>query len=161
MSNRVLTRVIRRFSIFVPLMVFMACAPDEICFTDNDTRVRISFQRVIYPDTDSAFTENDTLIVFQITALDTDSIFVALDTLFSATLPVNTVANATTFVFNTQLGTQTLELLYRRKQRLISVECGPEQIIDNLEAGETSFDSLSIIQPSLSDQVTTNVEVYR
>jgi hypothetical protein len=138
----------------------MTCAPDEICFTDNSTLVRIDFKRVVYADTDSAFLENDTLIFFQVSALETDSIFIQLDTLSSLVLPVNTGQDQTTFTLDTDRGSHHLELQYHRAQRLISVECGPEQIFDQLEARAATFDSLSIKQPNLTDPPATNVEIY-
>ena len=161
MRNRVPARVISQITIVAIFFGSIACAPDEICFTENDTRVKIDFNRIIFPGTDSAVVENDTLIVFQISALGTDSIFVELDTVSSVILPVNTVADATTFVFETDQGTQSLELMYQRSQRVISVDCGPEQIIDGLEIGQSTFDSLEVVQPALIEQPNTNVEVYR
>lgn len=160
MRNRVLPRVIHKIRLLAVFMGFIACAPDEICFTDYSTQVRIDFKRIIYPGTDSAFLENDTLIFFQISAQDTDSIFIQTDTLSSVVLPVNTAVNETTFVFNTDRGTNHLELQYQRTQRLISVDCGPEQIIDQLEAGQSTFDSLEVVQPTLSEPPVTNVEIY-
>ncbi|GJM30106.1 MAG: hypothetical protein DHS20C17_27410 [Cyclobacteriaceae bacterium] len=138
----------------------MACAPDEICFTDNGTTVGIDFQRVVYPGTDSAFLENDTLIFYQVTALETDSIFLALDTLSSLVLPVNTGKNQTTFLFDTNRGNHQLELKYDRTERLISVDCGAEQIIGLLEAEVIGFDSASVLQPALTQPANTNVEIY-
>jgi hypothetical protein len=161
MRNRVLTRVMRRILVLATFMGFMACAPDEVCFTENGTQVKIDFKKVIYPNTDSSFAERDTLIVFQIAAVDTDSIFMEVDTISSVVLPVNTGADVTIFEFDTDLGVHTMELQYQRTQRLISVDCGPEQIIEDLEAGETTFDSLEIIQTTLLSDPTTNVEVFR
>jgi hypothetical protein len=157
MKNRLLPKLL-------PLMVLAgitACAPDEICFTDNSTQVRIDFKRVIYAGTDSAFTENDTLVFAQVRALDTDSIFVDADTLSSVILPLNTGKNETTFVFDIGLEMHTLELRYQRTQRLISVDCGPEQIIDQLESVQSTFDSLAVLQPVLTEPPATNVEIYR
>lgn len=161
MRNRVWSWVVSKLAILATFMGFTTCAGDESCFTDNDTRVKISFKRVIYPDTDSSFLENDTLIFSRVTALDTDSIFIGTDTLSRVVLPVNTGVNVTVFVFDSDQGSDTLELRYQRQQRLISVDCGPEQIIDNLEAGAFTFDSLGILIPALLEQADTNVEVYR
>jgi len=161
MRNRVWCWVINKLAVFATFMGFMACAPDEICFTNNDTQVKISFKKEIYPGTDSAFFENDTLIFSRISALDTDSIFVESDTLFRVVLPVNTGTNATIFIFDSDQGSDTLELHYQGTHKLISVDCGPEQIIDNLEAGVFSFDSLAILNPVLLESENTNVEVYR
>ena len=155
------TRVIKKITILAAFFGCIACAPDEICFTENDTRVKIDFNRIIFPNTDSAVVENDTIIFFQITALGTDSVFVEIDTVSSVILPVNTLADATTFLFETELGMQSLELMYQRTQRVISVDCGPEQIIDGLAVGESTFDSLEVVQPALIEQPNTNVEVYR
>ena len=156
MRNRVRSWVVNKLAILATLMGFIACAPDEICFTDNDTRVKINFKKEIYSGTDSAFFENDTLIFIRITALNTDSIFIESDTLSRVVLPVNTGVNTTTFIFDSDQGSDTLELRYQRQQRLISVDCGPEQIIDNLEAGVFTFDSLGILNPALLEPVNTN-----
>ena len=161
MRNRVRSWVVNKLAILAAFMGFVACSPDEICFTDHDTQVKINFKKEIYSGTDSAFFENDTLIFIRITALDTDSIFVESDTLSRVVLPVNTGVNITTFIFDSDQGSDTLELRYQRQQRLISVDCGPEQVIDNLEAGAFTFDSLKIMNPILLVQENTNVEVYR
>ena len=149
-----------RMAILGVILGVMACAPDEICFTDNSTEVRIDFKRIVYPDTDSAFTENDTIVFLQITALNTDSIFVQLDTLSTVVLPLNTGMDETTFLFDTDQESYNLTLNYQRAQRLISAECGPEQIIDDLLVEQSTFDSLAVVQSSLIDPPITNVEIY-
>ena len=154
-------RVLPKLSLLAVLMGFAACAPDEICFTENSTEVRIDFKRVFYAGTDSAFTENDTLIFLQVSALETDSVFIEADTLSRVVLPLNTGKNETTFVFDTDQSTHTLGLQYQRTQRLISADCGAEQIIDQLEAVQSTFDSVTIVLPQLTEPPTTNVEIYR
>jgi hypothetical protein len=99
------------------------------------------------------------LIFSQITALLTDSLFVVSDTLSTIILPVNTGADVTVFILDSEQGRDTLEFNYNRQQRLISVECGPEQVINNLEAGQSTFDSLGILHQELIEEVT-NVEIY-
>ncbi len=153
-------RVVGNLAIVAVIVGVMTCAPDELCFTENGSEVRIDFKRIIYPDTDSAFTENDTLIFLQIKALDTDSVFVQMDTLSTVVLPINTGSDETTFLFDTERGAYALELSYQRKQRLIPADCGPEQIFDELAATTFSFDSLAVIQPRLIDPPITNVEIY-
>jgi len=160
MRNRVWSWVVNKLAILGTIMGIITCAPDEVCFTDNDTQVKISFKKEVYSGTDSAFFENDTLIFSRITALDTDSIFVEVDTLSRVVLPVNTGVNLTVFLFASDQGSDTLELSYKTVSRLISVDCGPEQIIDHLRAGVSTFDSLEILNPALLLQVITNVEVY-
>ncbi len=159
--KRVRSRVVNKLAILFTFIGIITCDPNELCFTDNDTRVKISFKRIIYSNTDSSFLENDTLIFSRITALGTDSIFVESDTLSTVVLPVNTGVNFTVFLFDSNQGSDTLELSYKTISRLISVECGPEQIIEDLEAGVFTFDSLGILNTALLEQVITNVEVYR
>jgi hypothetical protein len=161
MRNRVWSWVVNKLAILVTFMGIITCAPNELCFTDNDTQVKISFKKEIYSGTDSAFFENDTLIFSRITALDTDSIFVDSDTLSTVVLPVNTGVNFTVFLFDSDRGRDTLELSYKTISKLISVECGPEQIIEDLGVGVFTFDSLAILNSALLEQVNTNVEVYR
>ena len=102
MTKRIITRLLLRLlsiSFFAGLV--LNCAPDEICFTDHGTQIQIDFKRVTYPGTDSAFVENDTLIFFQVSALETDSIFLVQDTLSSIVVPVKTGKNQTIGVFDT------------------------------------------------------------
>ena len=160
MRNRVRPGVIKLLVILVFIIGFFNCAPDEVCIGLNNTELRIDFKRVVYPDTDSAFVENDTLIFYQISAEDTDSVFVELDTLSRVFLPVNTGQNETTFLFDTDRGSHSLNLSYRRTSRLASVDCGPEQLIEQLTTGPSSFDSVAVLQPALTDIPNTNVEVY-
>ena len=154
-------RAVGKVAIFVVIIGTMTCAPDEICFTDNSTEVKIDFKRIIYPETDSAFVENDTLIFLQITALETDSVFLQVDTVSTVVVPINTGKDETTFLFDTDQNSYSLALEYQRTQRLISADCGPEQIIDELTLKQSTFDSVSVIQPTLSDPPITNVEIYR
>lgn len=160
MKNKLSASAVHRWLTLFILFALLNCAPDEICFTDHGTQIQIDFKRVTYPGTDSAFVERDTLIFFQVSALETDSIFIAQDTLSSIVVPVNTGKNQTIIVFDTDRGTHQLELSYHRSQRLISAVCGPEQIINTLETGTTSFDSAVVIQPALIEPADSNVEVY-
>ncbi len=161
MRKRVAPWTVLSIYFLIPLAGLFSCAPDEICYTENGTEVGILFRRIIYPDTDSAFVQNDTLIFEQVTALNTDSIFIQSDTLTGMALPLNTGSDNTTFIFDTELGSYTLDLKYQRIQRLISVACGPEQVFDQLQAGPSTFDSLAVVLSSLTDPPQTNVEIYR
>ncbi len=140
--------------------VLGSCAPDEICFSDNTTLVQLEFLTIQYEGTDSAEVVNDTLIFNSITAQATDSVFVEGDTLAKLALPVNTADTVTWFLFDSDRGMDSLQLSYRVFRRLISEECGPEQIFDELNLGSTSFDSVVIIAPLLNQQIAKNVEVY-
>lgn len=138
----------------------LSCAPDELCFTDNTTLVEIKFLKTIYAGTDSATLENDTLIFNSVKALDTDSVFLSADTLSALSLPINTGADRTVFLFDSDQGMDTLELTYKRFQRFISEECGPEQIIDSLNSGQVSFDSVVVVNKLLNEGIPINVEIY-
>ena len=154
-------RAVRRLAIFALIMGIFACAPDEICFTENSTQIKVDFKRIVYPGTDSAFVENDTLIFLQITAQETDSIFRQADTLSTIVLPLNTGKDETTFLFDTDQNSYSLGLKYVRTQRLISTDCGPEQIIEELTLEQSTFDSAAVVQPILIEPPVTNVEIYR
>jgi len=160
MIKGLITRAVFKLSVSTVFAGLVACAPDEICFTDNSTLVNLAFKRVTYAGTDSAFVENDTLIFYQVTALETDSLFILQDTLSRMALPVNTGVDQTTFLFETDQGDYSLEVSYHRTQRLLSAECGPEQTYDELETGATNFDSAVVEIPALTTSTQANVEVF-
>lgn len=138
----------------------VGCAPDEICFSENTSLVEVNFVEELYAGTDSAEVVNDTLIFYSVKALGTDSIFVEQDTLTFLSLPVNTADTITWYLFDSERGMDSLELRYRRMQRFISEDCGPEQIFDELKPGTSSFDSVVVTNTLLNAQISNNVEVF-
>jgi hypothetical protein len=142
-------------------LFFVACAPEEVCITDNTTLIEVGFYKELFAGTDSAMMEQDTLIVNRITALGTDSIFVTSVSLSEVSLPVNTGSNETTYIFELPSGDQTLQFSYQVFTRFVSEECGLEVIIDSLQVGQTSFDSVVVTQRLLNTDIENNVEVYR
>lgn len=154
---------IGRLAVLLMMLVFghLGCAPDEICTTGNDTLVKIKFLVRQYPGTDSARILTDTLIFNSVGAVGTDSIFISGDTLTALAIPLNTGTNSTTFLFDSNQGVDTLQLNYQRFQTLVSVDCGPEQVIDSLKLGIFSFDSAVISGTLLHKEVVSNVEIYR
>ncbi len=157
-------RVLNWLALYTGFLTLLSgCAPDENCFTSNSTQVKIQFLQILNPGTDSAESVVDEVIFNSIIARGTDSIFVEDDTLSKVVLPINTAANETLYIFDTDQGLDCLALRYERFPRLISVDCGPEQIIDSLSLGSFSFDSAAVTNTLLIDvpELTENVEVFR
>ena len=142
-------------------LFLVACAPEEVCITDNTTLIEVGFYKELFAGTDSAMMEEDTIIVNSITAFNTDSIFVLADTITAVSLPVNTGTNETTYVFELPTSNQSLQFSYQVFTRFVSEDCGLEVIIDSLQVGQTTFDSVVVTQRLLNSDIENNVEVYR
>ena len=143
------------------VIIVSSCLDDPDCVRTADTALVISFKRL----SDS---KADTIILFNISADGTDSIFYKstepdeLDTLNgSALLSVNPYAEETLFTFLFPLGLQkTMRVGYRSQARFISEECGSERNQIDLTILETQFDSVRVVNPVLSTNRTPNIEIY-
>lgn len=79
----------------------------------------------------------------------------------TVTLPVDPDTSAVTFVFDiVGYGVDTLTLSYQNGVRLISEECGFEQIYSELDYVRSDFDSISIRNRILAEQINEDIRVY-
>ena len=138
-----------------------ACAPEEVCISDNTTLIEVGFYKELFAGTDSAMMEADTVIINSITALDTDSVFVTSVEVTAVSLPVNTGMEQTTYTFDLPEGLQTLQFSYQLFSRFVSEDCGLEVIVDSLKLEQTTFDSVAIRATLLNSEIANNVEIYR
>ncbi len=151
-----------RLAVFVLcVLVVVSCLDEPDCVKDADTALVIQFKRLIDG-------KNDTLIFYRVEAQGADSIFYGqnpdvLDTLRGTpvVVSVNPYATSTEFTFYFPVLERKLDVGYTRSARFISEECGSEVSFSRLRIIQTEFDSVRLVNPTLSKSRTVNIEIYR
>ena len=140
-------------------MLFMvglatACLEDAECVKSGDTALVIKFKKL-------SDGKADTLFVVNVTAMGTDSVFYTSKQLNgSAVLSVNPYAGETEFTFVFEAEQKTLKVGYRNEVRFVSEECGTDRVQVDLKILETQFDSVRVVQPVLTKDRNTNIEIF-
>ena len=143
-------------SIFILFVYFFVVACTETdCNSVNNADLKIKFI--------SKTTGNDTSFAFNAVKMRAnDSIFYDLEDESSLfILPLNPTTNSVTILFETALSTDSIVANYESRQRLISVDCGPEQLYVGLDTSLSTFDSLIVVASSLKSSNESNIEIYR
>ena len=145
--------------IILVIIVASSCLDDPDCIKTGDTALVISFKKL-------SDGKADTVVLFNVSALGSDSIFYntdpdELDTLNGkATLSVNPYTEETLFTFLFETETLTLRVGYKNEVRFISEDCGSDRVQYDLTILETQFDSVRVVNPVLSTNRTPNIEIY-
>lgn len=142
---------------FTILFGAAACSEGSECYSENTSTISINFFKRNTLDPDTAFYEQDTLVVSRVYAIgNEDSLIVENDTIFGTlVLPVNPQNNTTAY----RIGRHNLTIRYDIQQRIMSPDCGVEQIFSNLDTVTYSFDSL-VIKSRTLDRNEVNFEIY-
>ena len=143
--------------IFILLVGATACSEGSDCYSENTSTISLSFFKRNTLNPDTSFYERDTLVVSRVYTVDNpDSLIMANDTIFGTlVLPVNPQNNTTAY----RIGRHNLTVRYDIQQRIMSPDCGVEQIFSNLDTVTYSFDSLVIKSRNL-DRNEVNFEIY-
>jgi len=75
-------------------------------------------------------------------------------------IPLNADADITTYNFEFEGKTNTLQLGYTRTQRLLFDVCGNQMLLSNLDTILHDFDSIRIINDTIQDPPVTNLEIF-
>jgi hypothetical protein len=150
--------------IFALVLLLVSCLDKPDCISQADNALLIAFKKVV-----SNGVVADTVVLYHIVATGADSVFYrqhpvdVADTLKGtpATLTLNPFADSTEFVFKFPLEEKVLLLRYQRSFRFINENCFSELRIHNLEVVFSEFDSVRIVQPTLTKTKTVNLEVFR
>lgn len=108
----------------------------------------------------------DTVVLYQVVALGTDSIFYSPgdkpDTLrgINATLAVDPFNTQTSFTFYFHEHQKELRVGYTREIRFVSDECGSEIFLSSLEILNTTFDSVRVVNSQLTKSRVVNIEIF-
>lgn len=134
-------------------ITFCSCETTD-CITFSSRFVSVQFF--------DSTTSNPKNIEFSlITALEADVIFYS-DTLLSQYyLPVNTEKEQTTFLFlNMDNSIDTLSLIYDKREKLISEDCGFDLLFNNVEIEYTTFKMAESLGNDLSRLNEENIKIY-
>lgn len=76
------------------------------------------------------------------------------------TIPLNDGADITTYNFEFAGKSNTLQLGYKRTERLLFDVCGNQQFISDLDTIMHNFDSIRITKDTIQDPPVTNLEIF-
>lgn len=126
---------------FISLLWATSCLDDPDCVTTTPSTIRANFYNGRTGDP-------DTVQVNSIRVSGSDSLLVSGDTLITGlTLPLNPSGPESVFSFDTDLGIDTLVIVYHLGTRFISPDCGVEFIYTDLDYSRVDFDSVQVINP--------------
>lgn len=105
--------------------------------------------------------ERDTVQINSLRVLGvSDSILVTDLEVTGVILPLRQDTSSVTFVFDSELGLDTLVINYETRSRLISEECGIDIILAELNVGRSTFDSVSIENTTLIEDVNEDIRIF-
>jgi hypothetical protein len=146
----------RKPLIIFSLFLLSACVDDELCIGTGTNIVKVKL-----------FEFEDPLNPISVTF---DSIGVSGNpeffpsyndsTISTINLTIDPNETFTRFVFFTTDSSDTLELTYVIKTRLISPSCGPELLYSDLEVIHYTFDSLILDESVIEREIETNIRIY-
>ena len=145
----------------VSFLGFLSCSEESDCFSENTAIIRIEFFQLNTLDPDTSFYEVDTLVFTSLKSvyvvgneerqiIDSTSVFQRM------ALPVDPRIDTTAYV----IGRDSLTISYDIRQRILSPDCGVEQVYSNLDTLHSTFDSLVIDNRNLGIN-EINFQVYR
>ncbi|MGB3464203.1 MAG: DUF6452 family protein, partial [Cyclobacteriaceae bacterium] len=102
-----------------------------------------------------------TLEFSEITIKDLEIPILNFDTTLSTfALPIDNYDTTVTYYFNSELGRDTLVLDYVSQYYIYYEECDPAQRFFGLEIRSHTFDSVSIVNRELNNDIIRNIEVF-
>lgn len=165
--------MLSRILLYILLLgLFFSLGCEETpCTTVFTNEFEIEYFKLVYNETDSETVEQPEVIFTKVFALgNEDSLLVSDLQATTITISVDPNAAITAFVIETLDSTtiedssivfvDTLEVSYNRRQRLISEDCGPEQLYVDFEISETTYDSINLFNDQLRTTNTRFIEVF-
>ncbi len=139
--------------VIISINLILSCGDIPTCLDKETSLVKIKF----IDDTGAA--TNITLLSLK--AINNELGFTEYSdsTLKILSLPLNPGATTTTFILEQENVTDTLALAYSVKAKLISPECGLDAAFDKLDTAFTTYDKLRILNKSILEDVTVNIEI--
>ncbi|MCA6078984.1 DUF6452 family protein [Fulvivirga sedimenti] len=136
------------------MLVGQACLDDPDCVNTTTDFITVRFYDLAtnLPDT--------SLVLRRVTAIGSDSLLAEQDTVNSVRLPLDPRGSLTTYAFDTNLGRDTIVLVYNLGTRLISEDCGIEFIYSELDYSRCDFDSIRIVNRIPNEQVNEDIQIY-
>lgn len=130
-----------------------ACLDEPDCISKTTNFVNLKFYNL---ENNTA----DTITVNALNVLGSDSTLVAEQDIVQVRLPLKPDQKQSTFIFDSELGIDTLILSYQASARLVSEDCGIETVYANLDYIRNDFDSINVVNKVLIEDVTEDVKIY-
>ncbi len=135
-------------------LVGQACLDDPDCVNTTSDFVNVRFY-------DAATNLPDTsLVLRRVSAIGSDSILAEQDTVNFVRLPLDPRGPSVTYAFETNLGRDTLVLIYNLGTRLISEGCGIEFIYSELDYSRCDFDSIRVVNRIPIEEIDEDIQIY-
>lgn len=149
-----LSMKIFNYIIFLTASILItSCLDDPDCNSKTTNFVNVKFYN-------SSNNEADTLNVSSLAVIGIDSILVEEAKVSYVRLPLRPDTLETTFIFDTELGIDTLILKYNINTRLISEDCGIERVYADLDVVRSDFESFQIVNKVLVKEITEDVKIF-
>ncbi len=143
-------------------LIIISCNDINYCQLVDDTNfiVFALFDRDTTSLTESADFSSVTMKGLDLRLIGFDLSQRSDTTLSVFALPINTLDSTATYYFESDLGLDTMVINYDSQYYIFFEDCDPAQSFFNLEVISHTFDSVSVVNSDLNDQIVRNVEVY-
>ncbi|MCG8311490.1 MAG: hypothetical protein MI975_29145 [Cytophagales bacterium] len=169
--------------VFLSGLIFFSCA-NEDCISIFNNHLLVEFIRADTLESGEIILEPVDTVFHEVTAIGNDSVFYTPDTLIRSilTLPVDPAGERTSFrlemldsITYDTLSLDPIEIdtnyhvnptphiitvTYRRRQRIISEDCGVEITYTNVKVDESTFQTINLVEDKLSRLNEANIEVF-
>jgi Family of unknown function (DUF6452) len=139
-------------------LVAVSCLDEPDCYNLNNSIIGVSFRKM-------ADNKADTVALIGVSINGTDSLFYENRLATGVDLPLNVLSNQAEISFQlldgTNVVTNRLLLGYNSKAQFVSQDCGERFIISDLNALDSDFDSVRIVNSSPTKTPSTNLIIYR
>ena len=136
------------------LIGLTSCLDDPDCITSTTDFVNIRFYQ-------KENRETDTLAINSVTIPGVDSVLLS-DPAFRGTLrvPLDPLSDSAIINFDTELGQDTLVLVYQTSTRLVSEDCGLEILFSDVNYSRNDFDSIAIVNNILIEEINEDIRIF-
>ena len=142
-----------KITFLVAIVGLTSCFDQPDCISPTTDFVNVLFYK-------AENNERDTLLINSLTAIGSDSVLVTNDEVTGVDLPLLPSQRSVTFIFDSELGLDTLVLSYEPRSRLVSEECGIDIIFSELDYIRNDFDSISVVNNILIEDVNEDIRIF-
>lgn len=140
--------------VFIFFVGLVSCLDDPDCVTSTTDFANLKF----YKTEDG---EQDIVDIESVRIVGSDSVLLSDTTLSGRVLvPVDPLGNSITISFDTEFGLDTLVLTYQTSTRLVSEDCGIEILFTDLNYSRNDFDSISIVNNILIEEIDEDIRIF-
>lgn len=148
--------------VIVLTLIAIGCNAIKDCQLVDDTNfiVFALFDRDTTSLTESADFSSITMKDLNLRLIGFDQTQRVDTTLSIFALPINTLDTVATYYFESNLGLDTMKIRYNSQYYIFFEECDPAIRFFNLEVVSHTFDSVSVVNDELNNEIIRNVEIF-